>query len=83
MKNTLIHGLAAAVLAAAMSGNAAAQLAGPPTVACTSANYGQFHTVEQRPPGSTQTTYWTYLCEEPGYWTLWSRCGGFGGCIYY
>lgn len=87
MKHTMMmKGAAIALLAAAMGGAgdaAAYQFHGPPSIPCTEANNGTFYTVEHTPPGGWSTTYYyTYLCDAP-YWTLWSRCGGDDGCIYY
>lgn len=82
----MMKGAAIALLAAAMGGAgdaAAYQLHGPPPIPCTEANNGTFYTVEHTPPGGwSNTYYYTYLCDTT-HWTLWSRCGGDDGCIYY
>lgn len=82
MKNSIMHGAALALFAAAMgmAGDATALPGGPP-IACTEALNGQFYTVERYRP-ATGWTYSTYLCEAPVGWSLYMVCDE-SSCVLY
>jgi len=81
MHKTFIHGVAIALLSAAMaySGSAAA-IPGGPSTPCTEANWGEIATVESYSP-RTGYVQRIYECTDLG-WSIIARCDE-SGCIYY
>lgn len=81
MYKTMMHGVAIALLSAAMgfSGSAAAVPGGPST-SCSEANWGEIASVESYNP-RTGHTQRIYECTQFG-WSIIARCDD-NGCIYY